>query len=269
MQLSSQKLIYFSPTQTTQKVLGAIAEGTGITQTDHLNLTPPAATTDGITEINHELAIIGVPVYGGRVPLDAVKRLEQIKGHQSPAIIIVVYGNREFEDALLELRDITTAAGFIPVAAGAFIGEHSFASETMPVANGRPDADDLEKARKFGLMIREKLDQMQTLNSGTPLQVPGNTPYKERTTRSGISPVSKEALCTLCGTCADVCPTAAITVGEVIETDKKSCIICCACVKNCPSGARVMEDPAIQKVTDWLHTNFSQYKNPELFWDRF
>ncbi len=267
MELSSQKLIYFSPTQTTQKVLAAIAEGTGIGLTDHLDLTSPASANNSATEINQELAIIGVPVYGGRVALDAVKRLEQIKGFQSPAIIVVVYGNREFEDALVELRDIATTAGFIPVAAGAFIGEHSFASATKPIANGRPDPDDLDKAKKFGLTIREKLDQLQALNSDVPLQVPGNTPYKERTTRSGISPVSKEELCTLCGTCADVCPTAAISVKEAIETDKEHCIICCACVKNCPSGAREMEDPTIQKVTDWLFTNFSQYKDPELFWD--
>jgi ferredoxin len=265
MELSSQKLIYFSPTQTTQKVLAAIAEGTGITQTEHLDLTAPASAANSVTEIKGELAIIGVPVYSGRVAPDAVKRLQQIKGHQTPAIIIVVYGNREFEDALVELRDITSAAGFVPVAAGAFIGEHSFASETMPIANSRPDPDDLEKARNFGQTIREKLNQLQTLNTDTPLQVPGNIPYKEPIIRSGISPVSTEALCTLCGTCADVCPTAAITVREAIETDKEGCIICFACVKNCPSGARVMEDPMILKATEWLHTNYSTYKDPELF----
>jgi len=266
MELSAQKLIYFSPTQTTQKVLAAIAAGTGIAQTDHLDLTAPAAAAQGITEINRELAIIGVPVYGGRVALDAVKRLQQIKGHQTPAIIIVLYGNRDFKDALLELRDITTTAGFVPVAAGAFIGEHSFASETMPIANGRPDPDDLEKATDFGRAIREKLNRLQILNTETPLQVPGNIPYKERHTRNGISPVTQSEICTLCGTCADVCPTAAISIGEVIETDKERCILCCACVKNCPSDARVMEDPEIQKITDWLHTNLSQYKNPELFY---
>ncbi|MBT7710832.1 MAG: 4Fe-4S binding protein [Deltaproteobacteria bacterium] len=266
MELSAQKLIYFSPTQTTQKVLTAIAEGTGIGSTAHLDLTAPAAEGNGVTEINRELALIGVPVYGGRVALDAVNRLQQIKGNQTPAIIIVVvYGNREFEDALVELRDIATAAGFVPVAAGAFIGEHSFASETMPIANGRPDSDDLEKARTFGQTVRKKLDQLQTLNAEVLLQVPGNTTYKERMPRNGISPVTTEETCTLCGTCTDVCPTAAIAVGETVETDKERCIICCACVKNCPSGARIMADPNIQKVADWLHTNFSKYKNPELF----
>ncbi len=265
MELSAQKLIYFSPTQTTQKILTAIAEGTGIEQTSHLDLTPANSIRNGVTEIDKQLAIIGVPVYGGRVALDAVNRLQQIKGNRTPAIIVVLYGNREFEDALLELRDIATAAGFIPVAAGAFIGEHSFATATKPIANGRPDPDDLEKARTFGQTVRKKLDQLQMLNAADLLQVPGNTPYKDRTTRSGISPVTIPEICTLCGTCADVCPTAAISVGETVETDKESCIICCACIKNCPSGARVLDDPGIQKVADALHTKFSQYKDPELF----
>jgi ferredoxin len=266
MELSAQKLIYFSPTQTTQKILTAIAAGTGIAQTDHLDLTLPAAATQGITEINGELAIIGVPVYSGRVAPDAVQRLQQIKGHQTPAIIIVLYGNREFEDALIELRDIATAAGFVPVAGGAFIGEHSFASETLPIANGRPDPNDLGKATEFGRKIREKLNSLQTLNTNTPLQVPGNIPYKEGIARSGISPVTKSEICTLCGTCSDVCPTAAITVGDTVVTDKERCIICCACIKNCPSDARVMEDPGILKITDRLHANFGQYKDPELFY---
>jgi len=265
MELSEQKLIYFSPTQTTQKVLTAIAEGTGIGQTDHLDLTPANSNRNGVITINQGLAIIGVPVYSGRVALDAVKRLQQIEGRQTPAIIIVVYGNREFEDALIELQELTIAAGFVPVAAGAFIGEHSYASEAVPIANGRPDTDDLETARNFGRAVRKKLDQLQTLNSDAPVEVPGNTPYKERTIRSGVSPDTIEEICTLCGTCADVCPTAAVTVAETVETDIEHCIICCACIKNCPSDARVMENPMIRKFADRLHTTLITRKEPQLF----
>lgn len=265
MDLTRQKLIYFSPTQTTKNVISAIAEGTGIQDTEQIDLTLPDGAAGGTAEINSGLAIIGAPVYGGRVALDAVNRLQQVKGNNTPAIVVVAYGNREFEDALVELKDIAVSAGFVPVAAGAFIGEHSFANETMPIATGRPDTDDLEAARKFGQSVKQKLDSLQTLDSDVPLEIPGNTPYKERTTRSGISPESISDTCTLCGTCADVCPTAAITVGESVETDKEKCIICCACVKNCPTGSRVMNDPNIQKVTKWLHTNFSARKEPEVF----
>ncbi|MFH2129867.1 MAG: 4Fe-4S binding protein [bacterium] len=265
MELSTQKLVYFSPTQTTRKVLDAIAEGTGIPRTDQLDLTRPDAGKNGTTVFNHELAIIGAPVYAGRIALDAVNRLQQVRGSQTPAILVVVYGNREFEDALVELRDIATSAGFVPLAAAAFVGEHSFATPAMPIAIHRPDPQDLAVARDFGRTIRAKLDRLPTPGPASPLEVPGNIPYKERTVRTGISPITREEPCTLCGTCADVCPTAAISVGEIVETDKERCILCCACIKNCPSEARFMADPGMLKVADWLYTNFSARKEPRLF----
>lgn len=265
MELTRQKLIFFSPTQTTQKVLTAIAEGTGIQQSDQIDLTPPAGGKLGAIELNNELAIIGVPVYSGRVALEAANRLKQIKGNGTPAIIVVVYGNRDFEDALLELRDLTSEAGFIPVAAAAFIGEHSFATEAKPIANGRPDSDDLSAARNFGKSVTDKLAGIQALDSKAQMDVPGNSPYKDRSPANDVSPITNDDACTLCGTCAEVCPTDAITVGDVVETDGRKCIVCCACIKNCPSGARVLENEGYLKVTDKLHTNFNVRKDPQMF----
>ena len=60
-------------------------------------------------------------VFAPRVAETAMERLGKIRGKQVPAILIVVYGNRDYEDALIELRDYACEAGFIPVAAAAFI----------------------------------------------------------------------------------------------------------------------------------------------------
>lgn len=262
MEHLNQTLIYFSPTRTTQKILEAVGEGTGAEGTKTIDLTPPDAVKNGIKAAEEELAIIGAPVYGGRIAIDAVRRLEKVRGDGTPAAVIVVYGNREYEDALLELTDIAVNAGFVPFAAAAFIGEHSLATSEKPIALGRPDTNDLEFARSFGAKLREKLNtpSIQPMPS-----IPGNVPYKERKSGRPISPETVEAICTVCGSCADVCPTAAISVSSKVITNKQMCIRCCACVKSCPTGAREVQDPDIKKVADWLYANYSARKEPEIF----
>lgn len=42
------------------------------------------------------------------------------------AIPIVLFGNRNYDDALIELRNLLEEDGFNTIAAGAFVGEHAF-----------------------------------------------------------------------------------------------------------------------------------------------
>ena len=265
MNFNAVRLVHFSPTNTTQKILEGIAQGTEVGTVEHLDLTLPEAKTPDLDETQDELVLLGVPVYGGRVPLEAVPKLQRLKANRIPAVIIVVYGNREFEDALLELKDLAQESGFVPVAGGTFIGEHSFANDTTPIANGRPDTEDLIKAKKFGLQIRRKMKDIDSIDEVSQLEVPGNSPYKKRKKPAEISPSTQKDPCTLCKTCASLCPVAAITVEETVETDKLACILCCACVKNCPTGARVVEEPKLKQMAEWLSTNCQTRKEPEIF----
>jgi ferredoxin len=265
MKTNAVKLVYFSPTGTTKKVLEGITQGIETQAVEHVDMTPLDASTRAISEIRGELAIVGAPVYGGRLPPDAVRRLCRLKGHDTPAIVVVLYGNREYEDALLELSDLVTDAGFVPVAGGAFIGEHSFDSKLFPIATGRPDEQDLVKAAEFGKAIREKIQDIGTLDEIPPLEVPGNFPYKEWHKWPGVSPLTQEATCIRCAACVTACPTAAITMNETFITDTEACIVCCACVKVCPTGARVAEHPRIKKAQTWLSTNCRVRKEPETF----
>lgn len=265
MTINSTKLIYFSPTGTTKKVLEGIAQGMQAETVKYLNLTLPEAKTWKFDDLHAELVIIGAPVYGGRIPIEAVRRLQRLKAFNTPAVVVVVYGNKDYEDALLELTDLAVEAGFKPCAAGAFIGEHSFANEKTPIANGRPDGEDIKKAMEFGKMVREKLEGIHELDQMSAVKVPGNFPYKGRGESRQISPVTQETVCVKCEKCVTVCPTAAITVNDSVITDQSVCILCCACVKNCPSGARVMEHPRIQQLAEWLNTNYSVRKEPEMY----
>jgi len=265
MDIRSIKLVFFSPTETTARILSGIAQGINPDIITRINLTPPGARNQDFGQLNDELTIIGTPVYAGRVPPEAVRRLRRIKGNNTPVVVVVVYGNRDYEDALLELRDNAAELGFRPVAGGAFIGEHSYNSETTPIAAGRPDDRDMEQAKRFGESIQEKISKFSSLDDMPVLSVPGNFPYKKWVQPSDMAPATIESLCTLCAECAATCPTAAITVEASVETSKNECIHCSACIKKCPTGARKWESARVDKIRKWLSENCRQRKEPQTY----
>ena len=75
MNIGSAKLVYFSPTQTTKRIIESIVQGIEVNQVEHLDLTPPESRTRDIEDMHTQLAVIGAPVYGGRIPLDAVDNI--------------------------------------------------------------------------------------------------------------------------------------------------------------------------------------------------
>ncbi len=265
MRCETEEVIFFSPTKTTLKVVEAVAEGMGLDNVSRVDLTfpsenaPEAAAGDAV--------IIGVPVYAGRVPALAVERLRQrVQGKGRPAVLVAVYGNRAYEDTLLELRNLAEELGFVPIAAGAFIGEHSFSTPELPVAQGCPNENNLEKARLFGTRILEKLQKTTALDHIPALQVPGNFPHRDGMQPSSICPSTKEDLCTLCGECASMCPSQVVRVTDTgVETDPSGCIWCGACIKACPTEARFWNAPKINEINTFLHTNHADPKEPETF----
>lgn len=111
--------LYFSATYTTKRVVEAVAAqlSNDIVSYDITN----DKATDEVTIPAGELLVVGVPVYAGRVPAMAVERLSRFKGEQAPAVVVAVYGNRHYDDAVLELHDIMSECGFRIVSAGAFV----------------------------------------------------------------------------------------------------------------------------------------------------
>lgn len=252
-------LIYFSPTGTTRKTVSAIAQGLGTGKVVHHDVT---RIWEGVAlDLDEGVAVIGFPVYAGRVPELFLRRIERLHGAGIPAIIVAVYGNRAFEDGLLEMADVCRAKGFTVLAASAFVGEHSYATPSHPVALGRPDSCDLERAVEFGTLASR-------LAADPPRRephIPGDFPYKERPPLGGAAPDTDGGLCTLCGACAEVCPTFVIELDDAVRTDAAGCIKCCACTRVCPVVARTMNHPSVVERRQLLVNNCSRRKEPEFF----
>jgi ferredoxin len=262
------RLIYFSPTGTSRKIVESIAEGIASENVEQRDLTLAADVQQSTPPFSDELVIMAAPVYAGRLPVDAINRFNRLKAKNTLAVIVVLYGNREFEDALLELNNLAMRLGFMPIAAGAFIGEHSFSSESQPIAEGRPDTLDIEKAVDFGRRIKEKVAALQSIDVVSPLKLPGHFPYQaDRAGAMAVSPVTVEEKCTVCGVCADLCPTEAITINDSdsVVTEVERCIRCCACIKSCPEDARVIEADSWKKIVNWLYDSCTTRKEPQIF----
>lgn len=258
---TSVSVVYYSPTRTSKKIAESIAKGITSEKFDVIDLTTDIDTD--IIEISTDWVILASPVYAGRIPVEAVERFKRIKaerkdGNKTKAIVAVVYGNRDYDDALLELKNLAESLELVPVSGGAFIGEHSFSRELMPVGGGRPDEKDLEIAKNFGK------NTLETIKGGInkELSVKGNMPYCNHMEIPPVCPESTEH-CNNCGKCISVCPVHAITlVDNKIVTDAEKCTLCCACVKMCPNKARVFDTP----FTKMLFDNCKTRREPELYY---
>ena len=257
--IQTAHLVYFSPTGTTRTTCAQIAKGLSAKKIIHYDVTLPGDLL--ATTLTEGVVIFGVPVYAGRVPEVCLQRFAAISAQRLPCILVALYGNRAFEDALVELRDVVTKQGFQVVAAAAFIGEHSYSTAERPIAAGRPDAEDLAIAEKFGRDVAAKLHN----NDLSMPTIDGNTPYRERVPLGGVAPETNRDQCTLCGKCAAVCPTGVIEVSETVLTNAAHCVMCCACVKICEVDARPFNHPRIEERRAMLLQNCSKPKAPTLF----
>ncbi|MBQ3520397.1 MAG: flavodoxin family protein, partial [Firmicutes bacterium] len=154
------RAMYFTGTGTTAKITTSIAysmwsemKDAGFEKEADINFAVKAARDKEYIFDEKDIVVFGVPVIAGRVPNVLLKFLDTLKGGGAIAIPVVLYGNRNFDDALIELRNILEDKDFRTVAAAAFIGEHSF-SKTL--AAGRPDAADMKIADAFAKEAADK-----------------------------------------------------------------------------------------------------------------
>ncbi len=221
-------LVYFSATGSTAKITTAIGSLIAPVEIkkhllDHQTFRPLDIPQD-------ELVIFGIPVFSGRVPAVIKPLLQQIKGNNTPAILLCTYGNRAFEDALVELQDIVENHGFITISAAAFVATHSIFPK---IAKGRPDSIDMEQVRIF---TEQSLKVLANLENSSKIEIEGNRPYRD-IKPVPLYPKTKDA-CNLCGLCIRKCPVGAISPDDPGIIDQELCISCARCISVCSRNAK-------------------------------
>ena len=261
------RTIYFSATGTSKKVALAISQSIA---TEFVVEDITFQSLQNTTYATDDLLCVAVPVYGGGVTPVALKRLEAIRGNNTPAVVVVVYGNRNFERAAVQMSDFLAERGFITIAVAAFVGEHSYSTEQYPIAVGRPAEGDINDAKHFGQLVKEKLARGIESVDVSALQCPDSGEenvkafvefvkgYQAEQAKNPIKllPITDEDRCVMCGVCVDVCPMEAIDRENVSVVDSTLCIKCCACVKECPKEAKTLNSPFAPMLSKY----FSQSK---------
>lgn len=241
----TMEVYYFSPTGGTKKVSDIFAAGMGkeLIWHDLGDKQMSAKQPQG------ELIVVAAPVFGGRIPSVVREKIKTLAGDGKKAVTIAVYGNRAYEDALLEMNDILMQGGFTVIASAALVAQHSIVPE---VGAGRPDAEDIKEIRAFAEAVKRS-------TSAANVHVPGNRPYKPEM-NVPVAPLSLPS-CTACGACARICQTDAISnVDGKMATDAAKCILCMACIHTCPKQARILP-PSLQQKTDNMLAAFKAVRN--------
>nr|WP_202183400.1 ferredoxin [Butyricicoccus sp. AF10-3] len=204
--------VYFSPAGSTKTVVETTADELARlfkAECRYISLNTPSDRAQEYQFAPDELVVFGCPVYAGRLPNKISPDFARcLHGEGTPAVALVTYGGRAYDNALAEMRDLLTKNNFKPAAGGAFLCRHVFSDK---LAAGRPDAADLSELRMLAQGAALKLRNGGEIK---PPKVPGDaqaayyTPLKTDKTPAKFlkaKPTTAMVLCEHCGLCAKIC----------------------------------------------------------------
>lgn len=255
----------FSPTGGTERIVSLLAEELSERlriPVEKIAYTLPTEREKMYTFAGDDLLILGTPVYAGRIPNKILPDVDKsFEGKGTPAVAVSVFGNRNYDDGLMELSLLLERHGFCVAAAAAAVSRHAFSDR---VGTGRPDTEDMQALRTFAEKVAEKI---QMISSVDALQITGHNPvgpYYTPLRADGqpakflkAKPLTDKERCTGCGACAQVCP-----MGSISPEDTSSvsgiCIKCQACIRACPAQAKYFADEDFLSHVKMLEENYTR-----------
>lgn len=242
---------YFSPTNGTENAVAILTDYIAKDWRD-IDLTKPSTRDNSFEMSKEDFLVIGMPVYSGRLP-QVEGMFDCLKGNDTPCVICACYGNRDYDDTLLELQDELRKRGFICFAGCSMVIPHVY---NQKIGANRPDDKDKVELEQFAEKIKQSLH-----SSIKEVKVKGNNPYKALK-ENNQTPVNNQEVCIGCGKCVAVCPSKAIN--ENFIGDGELCVRCMKCVFVCPVNSRSLD---VSKLTNWLEENCSTRSNNDYFID--
>lgn len=141
--------IIFSPTGGTEKVAHIISRQWS-ESTMKIDLSDSKTDFSRCAIGKEDRVLVAMPSFRGRAPAAAIERLKEIAGNGAKCTLVCVYGNRAYEDTLVEMEDAAKESGFQVVAAVAAVAQHSIIQQ---YAANRPDASDEKQLEQFAQQI--------------------------------------------------------------------------------------------------------------------
>ena len=230
---------YFSPTGGTKKAAELLA--CCLTQNpQYLDLTRRKLRREKKVFSAQELLIAAAPVYGGQLPSLEDTLFSNLKGNQTPCVIMAAYGNRHYDDTLSQMKKILEERGFVCIGAIAPIIPHIYADK---LGAGRPDETDEMIFKKFAVLVKKRIEDGEKTGFSS-IDVPGN-PVPDKKEMKPVQKYFDKEKCTGCQVCVQKCPVYAISK-DTLEIDEKKCISCMRCAVLCKKGARAYDASAVK-----------------------